>query len=281
MRILITGAHGFIGRNLIHALSQQKNAQILAIDLDLGFDLSKPGWTQQLPDEEVHTVLYLAQSLHYRQFPEGASDMFAVNTTAALELAEWARKHTVLRFIYASTGNVYKAGKAIFTEDDDCQPRGMYAATKFSTEILLRSYSSLFEVIILRPFGVYGPGQDKMLVHDMIEKVAAGEEIRLAQGVGLYLTPLFIHDGIKIITALIYRPVSQPWQVYNLAGDQVLTLGEIVQKIAAGLRVVPVIKITDQSPDYLCGDISRLRPLLSEFTPIDRGLELTLAARQL
>ena len=277
-RILITGASGFIGRNLIQHLGTIEGYQIIPVSLEDGYDLAQPGWVKQLPGDGVDIVLHLAQSLQYRQFPTGSGNMFAVNTASTHALAEWARTNGVQRFIYASTGNVYKPGTQLCDETSECQPVGMYASTKLAAELLLRPYASLFETIILRPFGVYGPGQTAMLVYDMIQRIRQGQEVRLAGGVGIYLTPLYIQDAVEIIHQLLHLPQPERWMLYNLAGEQVLGLNEICAQIAAGLSLPLRTQVTQDPPAYLCGANQRTKAFHPQFISFEHGLQRTLAS---
>ena len=61
--------------------------------------------------------MHLAQSPRYRDFPEGALDVFEVNVGSTQRLLDWACRQGVKRFIYASSGGVYGHGEAPFEED--------------------------------------------------------------------------------------------------------------------------------------------------------------------
>ena len=270
---LLTGATGYLGRNLLHYWLRQGDRDVVCIDRSTGFDFTGHGWERHLPQHDVDIVIHLAQSRRYRDFPAAAEEMFLVNVASTAALLEWARGHRVKRFVFASTGTVYVPRPGKLGETAECAPASMYAATKLSAELLMHPYSQFFEVVIARLFGVYGPGQRQMLIADTIRKVRAGREILLAGGAGIYLTPLFVDDCVKVLSALTEVRLEQACTVVNVAADDLLSLGEIVQEIARQLRIRPVTRTTEDPPRYVCGDNARLKVLYrDDFLPFRTGL---------
>jgi UDP-glucose 4-epimerase len=266
VRVLVTGAAGFVGRALCRRLLAEPGLSVAAVVRDgrgggepryteVQADLAAPGWTRSLP-EQVDVVVHLAQSRRYREFPAGAPDMVAVNVDAAFELVHWAASHAVRRFLLASTGNVYRPSQAPLDEEAPCEPTSLYAATKLSAEHLVRQYAGLIEVSVLRLFGVYGPGQRGMLVPAMIDRVRRGEEVVLAGGIGLYLTPLHVGDCVEMLLCAA-RAGSQGHGVYNLCGGEGLSLREIVELIGAAVGCEPRVRATDGVPQSLIGNGAR------------------------
>jgi UDP-glucose 4-epimerase len=178
--------------------------------------------------------------------------MMAINVDAAFELAHWAAVSGTRRFLLASTGNVYRASAVALDEHSPCEPESMYAATKLCAEHLVQQYQQLMEVIIFRLFGVYGPGQEGMLIPSLIGRVARGEEIVLAHGKGLFITPLHVQDCVEMILAAT-RSTTERRGTFNLCGSETLHLGEIVRMIGEIIGQPPRIRITDDMPRYLIG----------------------------
>ena len=111
MKVLVSGATGFVASHLIPALAAaghdvvgagHDHARIPAEATVLEFDLAAPDWPA-LPD--VDAVVHLAQA--NVPFPEGADALFAVNVAATQRLLEHARRTGARRFVLASSGSVY------------------------------------------------------------------------------------------------------------------------------------------------------------------------------
>lgn len=170
MKWLITGANGFIGRNLLHHLLSKKEGSEFIVLQRSAPEIKHPriqfikgdlngDFLPALQDIEADGILYLAQSSRFREFPQGASDMFKVNTQAPARLADWAATKGVLQFVYASTGSVYVPINDPIIESSPVSASSYYAATKLAAEQLLTPYGTLFNVKLLRIFNPYGPDQ--------------------------------------------------------------------------------------------------------------------------
>ena len=126
--------------------------------------------TTDLPPN-IDVVFYLAQSNRFRDFPNGIYDMLSINIEAPLKFVKWALDNNVKKFIFASSGGVYrKPDKPVieFFDINANERNGFYLDSKLSAEILLRNFSHMFEsFIITRPFFIYGTNQKKhMLIPD-------------------------------------------------------------------------------------------------------------------
>lgn len=276
---LLTGTSGYIGSNLRQYMSTQHYEDLVLVDRSGGFDLSVPGWSRHLPEKNVDVVIHLAQSRRYREFPDGTDDMFQVNVASTFELLEWARKHGAKKFVLASSGTVYVPKPGKLKETSECKPLSMYAASKICAENLVQAYSRFFDVLILRLFGAYGPGQKQRLITETIERVRTGEKIILASGKGIYLTPIFIDDCLKVFDCMTQITTPYPATVINVAGDEVLSLGDIVNVIETELKIKAKTVVTDESPNSLCADISFMRTLYSyPMITFSAGMEKTLNA---
>ncbi len=274
-RILLTGSSGFIGCNLKASLLAE-GYEIFEVSRENGFDLSKRNWTKFIPKEPFEYVIHLAQSTQYRNFPGGADDMVRLNIEATFELLEWSRKNGIKCFFFASTGNVYKQKPLSLTENDSTLPNSFYGTTKLCAENLIIQYQKFFNTKVMRLFGVYGPGQKSMIIVNIIEKILKNKEIVLASGIGLKFNPLFIRDCCQIICYLIKRESSSS-TILNVAGEEIVELREVVEKLGKLLNVTPRVTTTNNLETNLVANINALKDLFPTFaaTSLSTGLEKT------
>ncbi|MBK9637419.1 MAG: NAD(P)-dependent oxidoreductase [Bacteroidetes bacterium] len=206
MRYLITGASGFIGRNLVkQLLSTNDDFELLLVQRDLPvfndkrvtvklLDLNSD-IISNLKDENFDSIIHLAQSPHFRDFPDKASDIFNVNTRSVVELANLGISKGIKGFLFASTGSVYDLNGDILTESSPINASNFYAATKIASETLLVPYSSYFSVDILRIFNPYGPDQKGMLLPGLIDRIRNNEAIKLNSGKGMVFKQILFRFG--------------------------------------------------------------------------------------
>jgi len=292
LKILITGSSGFIGRNLVNKLIQFPDIKVFGLDIvpskidNLNYehiesDLNDENYLNQI-NNEIDIIIHLAQSGKYRENHDGVMDMFNINLKSTINLLEYARKKQVDKFIFASTGNVYKATDKILQETDDCSPYGIYACTKYASELFIKNYSEYFSTIILRLFTVYGLGQQKMLIPKMIERIKNNEQIILAGDIGIQITPLFIDDCVNMFFQIINSDNSRDYDVFNLAGNEAINLSQIVQYLGTMMNIIPNILIDNSiKPAYLKGDNSKFIKSFN-FSPevkIKDGLKKVLAIK--
>lgn len=289
MRVIITGASGFVGRHLVADFAKASGVDVYCVIRRPGIaqsgamrevivDLSQKAWTNGLPDR-ADLVVHLAQSTRYREFPDAARDILKVNVDATVELAAWACRAGVRRFLFASTGNVYGHASSPRDESDPTDARTMYAASKLSAELLLRPYAEFFEVVVMRLFGVYGPGQTGMLLSRIIDKVLAGEEITLAGGIGVRLNPLFIDDCVSVLRQLCDVELSNRYEIFNVGGGEVVDLAQVARYLEELTGLKARTRVTDDPHASLIGRTNKLSRVArnARFVTLQDGLRRTIA----
>lgn len=261
---LITGANGFIGTYLVN-LFIRKKTPFLAIERKkakserrnfINLDISKHGWTQSLP-QKINAVIHLAQSSKYQESFKATNDIVAVNVMATSELLDWAYKNGVRKFIYTSTGNVYKPGKLPYREDMTCSPQGIYACSKYAAEVLCSAYKDKMSISIARLFGIYGRGQRRGLILDLIEKITNESPITIAGFNGLKINPLHAHDCARLLYKAL--KMNNPPNVFNLAGSRVLSIKQICKIISKHAKKQAYFKKSSYKSQFLVADNSFCR----------------------
>ena len=265
-------------KHTVYAVVRKKkkfvgNPQVNFIEVDL----SRKDFVEELPSG-INTVLHLAQSSRYRNFPDGVEDMISININSTGLLLDWARRSEVKHFVFSSTANVYSQTGEKFTEQSATTPNSYYGASKLAAEQLVTQYAQYFAVDILRLFTVYGPGQRGMLIPQIIQKIQSREDIYLASKAGIYMTPIYIDDLLNIFSKIIEINDDLKLRIMNVCGNESVSLGQIISSIDEILNIATPIQVTKDTPLNFIGSNEFLFEKIDslDFTSLAEGLAKTI-----
>ncbi len=248
-RILITGAHGFIGKHLAQRLASQghvvvglghgiwpaSEAQRWGVSQWLNGDIHA-GNLRMLQQQGTPDVVYhLAGGSTVGAAIASPREDFFRTVASTVELLEWLRLDApATRLVSVSSAAVYGAGhQGLISEDARLQPFSPYGHHKQMMESLCRSYGDSYglQVAVARLFSVFGPELKKQLLWDMCTRLAAGESPLVLGGSGNELRDWV--DVRELARALELLP-SQATPLTNVinVGTGVATS---VRQIALGL----------------------------------------------
>jgi nucleoside-diphosphate-sugar epimerase len=229
-KILITGASGFIGNNLINYL-QSKSFNILAFSREFGMDYKKID-SNYIDDEDIDVVIHLAGKAHDLKNIINEQEYFKVNTDLTIALFGAFLKSNAKTFLYFSSVKAVKDHfNNILTEDINPSPTSAYGKSKLAAENYLSLYSNQIEkrIYILRPCMIHGGGNkgNLNLLYNLISK-------NILWPLGAFNNERSfcnIDNLCFVVNELISRP-EIPTGIYNIADDESISTNEIIDLIA-------------------------------------------------
>ncbi len=258
MKILVTGAAGFIGSNLVEHLLEETSHHIVSYDaLTYAGDRAR---LEQFSDKRRHefvegdirdeslvretianvdSVIHLAAQTHVDRSIDTASRFVDTNVGGTEILLRVARDTGIARFVHVSTDEVY--GEILdgrFSETDPLNPENPYAATKAGGEHLVESYHRTHDVptVIVRPSNAFGPNQHvEKLIPKFITRAANGNSLPI-YGDGQHSREwTFVADLCRALHLLVER--GEIGTTYNVGSGQERTTVEVAETITDVLDV--------------------------------------------
>ena len=261
MRVLVTGAAGFIGMAVARALLARgavvigvdnfdpyydvrlKEARIATLSGQKAFtlrrlDLADGKATARLfRAEDCTHVVHLAAQPGVRYSLENPAAYLRNNVDAFGHVLEGCRHARIAHLVYASSSSVYGANHTLpFSEDQPVDhPVSLYAATKRADELMAHSYSHLYRLPTtgLRFFTVYGPwGRPDMSPMLFTRAILAGEPIRVFNNGRMRRDFTYVDDIVEGVVRTLEAPPAPlpkadggaPYALYNIGNHEAVEL---------------------------------------------------------
>ena len=267
MKVLVTGAAGFIGSHLSESI-QLRGDRVCCLD---NLDASYPRELKQNNLQEVlrhgsaefieadicdaerlteiflrskpDAVVHLAARPGVRASIQSPALYCAVNIGGTINVLEAARMAQVHKVVFASSSSVYGASNRVpFREDDPLpRPESPYAGTKAAAEDMCHLFHSLhgLQVQCVRLFTVYGPRQrPDLAVSKFTSSIASGRPVPLYGDGSAARDYTHVSDTVRGILAAVDH--ASPWDVFNIGSGRTIATIDLIRSIeeAMGRRAV-------------------------------------------
>ncbi len=269
MRVLVTGAAGFIGFHVTQALLARGDEVIGVDNMNDYYDvalkqarldrltpyknfsfyklnIADKDAIMPLTQSGITHIVHLAAQAGVRYSLENPYAYAESNLVGQVVMLELARYVPGLRhFVYASSSSVYGGNTKIpFAVDDPVLcPVSLYAATKRADELMSGTYAHLFRIPVtgLRFFTVYGPwGRPDMAAYIFARQISAGEKIKVFNYGKMRRDFTYIDDIVPGVLAALDRPLvdngmESPQALYNLGNSQAENLMDFIGVVEKAL----------------------------------------------
>lgn len=283
MKILVTGAAGFIGYYLSRKLLEAGHEVVGLDNLNDYYDVSlkqsrldeltpfsafrfvrldladRQGMAALFANEGFDQVAHMAAQAGVRYSLDNPHAYVDSNLVGFVNILEGCRHHGVKHLVYASSSSVYgDSGKTPFAETDNVDhPLSLYAATKKSNELMAHTYSHLyrFPTTGLRFFTVYGPwGRPDMALFKFVRATLAGEPIDVYNHGNMARDFTYVDDIVEGVVRVMGVPLSAsdggpvPHRVFNIGRGQPVQLVDFIAAIEQATGQVAVRNMMPMQP---------------------------------
>jgi len=260
MKILVTGAAGFIGAHVSQALLQSGHTVVGIDNLNDYYDVQlkydrlqwlddtpsftftklgladREGMEQLFAQHSFDVVINLAAQAGVRYSIDHPHAYADSNLTGFLHVLEGCRQGGVKHLLFASSSSVYGENKKVpfAVEDRVDNPISLYAATKKSNELMAHAYAHLydFKVTGLRFFTVYGPwGRPDMAYFKFSKAIAENKTIDVYNHGKMQRDFTYIDDVVEAVTRLTERRPKYDYKIYNIGNHSPETLEDFIAAI--------------------------------------------------
>jgi UDP-glucose 4-epimerase len=266
--VIVTGASGFIGLNLVKLLSSL-NADVLVIDRIQPvehFENVEFEWADLRhlnTTYEADYLIHLAAITNAGYAERYPIDTYEINVLGTVNLLNHVRISK--RVFFPSTALVYKESELPINEDGEADVSSTYAQSKSMGEQIIKFYCNRMGVghTLVRFFNIFGPGQLPMYVVPQILRQISEEHRVVVRNGSVMRDLLFVDDCIDAVLKLVVTPEAQD-KVFNIGSGEIVSIYDVATSAieASGEEEVHITDLQENieySPTAIRADISKVQ----------------------
>lgn len=300
VRILVTGATGFLGSHIVRALVAERHGVVATARVQsnrwrledqadricwVSIDLSNPKTIADAlelnrPEIVLHCAAY---GMDYTE--QSLEEAVSSNILGTQRLLEEASRVGVRRFIHVGSCFEYGDKSGPVSESDVLEPVSMYGATKAAATLLTIQQSKVLGVptVVVRPFGLYGPyDREDKFVPQVIRACLAGSQLDVTGGEQVR-DYTYSDDAVRMFVQLVETQDFPAGEILNLASGRPVRLREIGDLVANLMNAGQLLRwgARHHRPDELkalMANIDKARRLIGwePRTSLEKGLADTI-----
>ncbi len=293
MEVLVFGAAGFVGQNLVHYLKNTSINFIASDIVDSPFDSEVEYRQADINDstkveELVKDADYVVNLAVMPLVPSLSNPIKSadINITGSLRVLDAARKYKIKKIIFPSASSVIGIPKENpVKETHPCIPQNPYSITKYAMEHYIRVYKEIYDLdfLIFRFFNLYGPRDLRSsgnVVNLFIAKVYKGQEIIIYGDGSAVRDFIYIGDVVEFLVDALGKNIKN--EIINLGRGKPETIRDVLDSVCdtVGVEAKVVYRPPRQGDiGNFYADTTKLRMLFNKIPTmdLDAGIKKTFA----
>lgn len=283
-KILVTGASGFLGKQLCNSLISKKKDVIGIVrkNYKSDFPIQKCDILKIRDFYDVSCIVHLAAMVDVKKCERFPHQCFETNVYGTKNILDIARKFDS-KVLFSSTGHIYGCPSHLpVSESDPRKPLSFYSYSKSSSEMLCELYSKKYglDITIIRNFSVYGPTSPTYsVIYNIINKIINNKTIKISN-FDIKRDFIYIDDVVSAFNLLLKKKIKG-FSIFNVGSGKSISIENLAKKlIKISNKKISIIKteqknIEDDVPEIFAKTTKLQKLGWSPKFTLDEGLKKT------